>query len=138
MDPISITTGALSIVGSIGKLTITISTFVRQVRDARSDLDTVMRELVSLKSVLEILAEDVSQPGPNGLPESLAEQVQGILTGCDGVVMQIAQTLSKFERKSLIVKGQWALSGRGDMDKLRSSLEAHKSALNIALDMLQL
>jgi Fungal N-terminal domain of STAND proteins len=138
MDPISITTGALSIVASIGKLTITVTRFVRQVRDARGDLDAISRELVSLSSILEILAEDVSNPGPNGLPESIAKQIQGILNGCDGVVVQLAETLSKFDGNSLKTKGAWALNGRGDMDKLRSSLEAHKSALNIAVDMLSL
>jgi len=33
---------------------------------------------------------------------------------------------------------KWTLFGRDDMDKLRSSLEAHKSALDIALDMVAL
>ncbi|CAG7562543.1 unnamed protein product, partial [Fusarium equiseti] len=35
-------------------------------------------------------------------------------------------------------KAAWALNGKGDMQKLRSSLEAHKSALELALDMLTL
>ena len=138
MDPLSVTTGALSIVGNIVDLTITISIFMRQVRDARNDLDAVLRELISLKSTLEILAEDVSGPEPHALPESLSTQVQGILRGCDSVVMEIAKTLSKFEGNGIILRSQWAITGRSDMEKLRSSLEAHKTALNIVLDMLSL
>jgi len=117
---------------------VTISTFVRQVRDARVDLDAVSRELVSLKSILEILAEDAAGSGANGLPESLTMQIQGIMSGCDDVIIQITRILSKYDGNSLVARSQWAISGRGDIDKLRSSLEAHKSALNIALDMLSL
>ncbi len=116
----------------------TISTFVRQVRDARVDLDAVSRELVSLKSILEILAEDTAGSGANGLPESLTIQIQGIMSGCDDVIMQITTILSKYDGNGLVGRSHWAISGRGDIDKLRSSLEAHKSALNIALDMLSL
>ena len=117
---------------------ITISTFVRQVRDARGDLDAVSRELVSLKSILEILAEDTARSGANGLPESLIMQIQGIMSGCDDVIIQITSILSKYDGNGLVARSQWAINGRGDIDKLRSSLEAHKSALNIALDMLSL
>jgi len=138
MEPFSITTGALSIVGMISTLTVTVSSFMRQLRDARNDLDVVMRELVSLKIVLEILADEASNLGPNGLPMSLTTQVRGILDGCGRVVAQIEETLSRFEGNNLLVKSQWVLGGRADMDKLRTSLEAHKSALCIALDMLSL
>jgi hypothetical protein len=138
MDPISIAAGALGLAGTIGKLSISISVFVRSVRDARSDMDDVLRELVSLKTILEMLAEDTAETHSKNLPDSLTKQIRGILGGCDGVVVQITETISKYSGKSILAKGQWVINGKGDMDVLRSSLEAHKSALNIALDMLSL
>jgi hypothetical protein len=135
MDPISIATGALGIAGTIGKLSITISTFVRQVRDARGDMDAVLRELVSLKTILEMLADDAVENQSNNIPTTLTEQISGILNGCDGVVVQITETISRYNGNGIFAKGQWAISGRSDMDKLRSNLEAHKSALNMALEL---
>jgi hypothetical protein len=86
MDPLSISTGALAIAGTIGRLSITISAFVREVRDARNDMDEVLRELVSLKTTLEMLAEDTEGQKSNDLPGSLTKQISGILNGCDRVI----------------------------------------------------
>jgi ankyrin repeat protein len=97
-------------------------------------MDMVLRELVSLETILRMLAEDTANPA--GLPDSLCIQIRGILNGCEEVTVQITQTLSKYESNKLITKGSWALKGKDDVTKLRSSLEAHKAALNIALDML--
>jgi hypothetical protein len=55
-----------------------------------------------------------------------------------GVVAEIEQTLQKHESTRLSKAVQWATSGKGDMAKLRLSLEAHKSAFEIALDMVAL
>jgi archaellum component FlaC len=138
MDPQSITTGVTSIIETIDQLTITISSFVKQIRDARNDLDAIMRELVSLKIVLELLADDLSGSDQGPLPESLTKQIRGILDGCETVITHIKETLAKFQGNSLVVKRQWVTSGRPDMDKLKPSLEAHNTALGIALDMMSL
>ncbi len=69
MYPVSIAAGALGIAGTISKLSVSISTFVRQVRDARADMDEVLWELVSLKTILEMLAEDTAEPNPKNLPD---------------------------------------------------------------------
>ncbi|PMD29641.1 hypothetical protein L207DRAFT_593211 [Hyaloscypha variabilis F] len=113
MDPLSITTACVGLVGSVTKISIQISDFVRKAREARGDLDRVSRELVSLKTVLEILSEDAGTG--KGFPDSLKHAGGGITPAV-----------------------KWTLFGRDDMDKLRSSLEAHKSALDIALDMVAL
>jgi len=134
MDPLTITASAVSLAASIGKLSVSISRFVFHIREARNDMDLVLRELVSLETILRMLAEDASNP--SGFPDSLCVQIMGILNGCDAVTVEITQTLSKYEPNSVLRKGAWALSGRDDMSKLRGSLEAHKAALNIALDML--
>jgi Fungal N-terminal domain of STAND proteins len=138
MDPLSITAACITLVTTVSKVSIQINGFVREVRDARGDLDAVSRELISLKTVLEILSEDAANSTGGGFPQSLVRQISGILTNCGGVLEQIEASLQKHAGGGVKRGVKWSLSGRDDVNKLRSSLEAHKSALDIALDMVAL
>jgi hypothetical protein len=138
MDPLSITTACVGLVTTISKVSITVNGFVREVRDARGDLDAVSRELLSLKTVLELLSDDAEGSKGGGFPQSLIKQISGILKNCHGVLEQIESSLRKHSGGGVKKGVKWSLSGRDDMNKLRSSLEAHKSALDIALDMVAL
>ena len=135
MDPISIAVGCGSLISLIAKTSTTINSFVREVRGARADLDAVSRELHSLSNVLDLLADD----GAVQLPEQLTAQVSSILQNCQGVVAEIEVALKAHAGGGNVKQRVgWAWTGHGDMEKLRSSLEAHKSALNIAVDMASL
>jgi hypothetical protein len=136
MDPLTISAICISLIVTVSKTAIVVTGFVQDVRGARSDLDAVSRELLSLRTVLELLADDVADP--RKFPDSLKKQITGIVTKCEGVVVQIEQTLAKHGGSRLSKAAQWVMSGKEDMAKLRSSLEAHKSALEIALDMVAL
>lgn len=136
MEPLSITTGCLSLVGTITKVSITISTFVRTARDARSDLDSISRELLSLKTVLELLADD-TQETPKSIPPTLEKQVSSIISNCDDVLQDIEKSLQKYEKVKR-ASAKWAWEGRDEIGRLRTTLEAHKSALELALDMVAL
>jgi Fungal N-terminal domain of STAND proteins len=140
MDPLSITTGCVTLVATIAKLTVQINGFVREARGARSDLDAVSRELHSLTTVLEILAHDADDTARSAFPPSLAQQITGIVKNCGGVVSQIEASLEKHggEFARLRKGAQWSWGGKFDMEQLRSSLEAHKSALDIALQMVEM
>jgi hypothetical protein len=138
MDPLSITTACVGLVTTIAKVSITVNGFVREVRDARGDLDAVSRELLSLKTVLELLSDDAETSTGGGFPQSLIKQISGILKNCHGVLGQIESSLQNHSGAGVKKGVKWSLSGRDDMNKLRSSLEAHKSALDIALDMVAL
>ncbi|KAH6666664.1 hypothetical protein B0J14DRAFT_196824 [Halenospora varia] len=96
MDPLSITASCIGLVGTISKVGIQISEFVRKTREARGDLDGVSRELASLKTVLEILSED-AETG-KGFPISLVKQISGILENCGGVLEHIEKSLQKYTR----------------------------------------
>jgi hypothetical protein len=72
-------------VGTITKVFLTINIFVRTARDALGDLDLVSRELISLKTVLELLAEDTKGTA-HTLPQNLEKQISGIIGNCNGVV----------------------------------------------------
>jgi hypothetical protein len=54
------------------------------------------------------------------------------------VVAEIERTLNRHEGSGLAKAARWTAIGQGDISKLRLSLEAHKSALEIALDMVTL
>jgi len=56
MDPLSIAAACVGLVSSITKASLSITIFIRQVRDAARDMDAVSRELLSLKAVLETLS----------------------------------------------------------------------------------
>lgn len=143
MDPLSISVSCISLIAIITKTSIAVTKFVRDVRGARGDLDSVSRELLSLTTVLELLAEDIqdsnSNDGRGGLvPETLKKQITGIVTNCTGVVLEIQKSLEKHEDGGMTKAARWAMAGQEDILKLRSNLEAHKSALEIALDMIAL
>lgn len=136
MDPLSITTGCFSLIGTITNLSVSISKFVRSVRGARGDLDTVTRELASLKTLLELLAEDAKDV--NAFPNALRKQIAGIVVNCELVLSEIKKVLQKYEDAGVASAAKWAMGGSEDILKLHLSLEAHKSALEIALEMLTL
>lgn len=143
MDPLSITASCISLTASIGKTSLAIAKFVRDVRGARSDLDAVSRELLSLNTVLELLADDISSDDGDGgktFPDTLRKQITGIVRNCTDVVVAIEGLLEKYgsEGNKVLTAAKWVTVGHDDMAKLRSSLEAHKSALEIALDMVAL
>ncbi|KAF5690189.1 Rtm1p-like protein [Fusarium denticulatum] len=106
-------------------------------REARSDLDRVSRELQSLQTVLQLIEED-AKDDTKPFPTTIQHHVSGIVTNCDSVVSEVQRCIKKYGDGRVKSKAAWAINGQGDMEKLRSSLEAHKSALELALDMISL
>ena len=144
MDPLSITATCVGLASTITRTSLVVISFVKDVRSTRSDLDVVSRELSSLKIILELLAEDVNDsttlsiPQTLHIPQTLQKQITGIITNCTGVVVDIEKTLVEHGGGRMNKAAKWVASGKSDVAKLRLSLEAHKSALEIALDMVAL
>ena len=138
MDPLSITATCIGLASTITRTSLVVIGFVKDVRAARSDLDLVSRELLSLKTVLELLADDADDSSSRSIPQTLQNQIAGIVRNCTGVVVDIEQTLKKHEGGKVIKAAKWVASGKSDVNRLQLSLEAHKSALEIALDMVTL
>ena len=138
MDPLSITATCIGLASTITRTSLVVIGFVKDVRAARSDLDVVSRELLSLKTVLELLAEDIGDSSSRSIPQTLQNQIAGIVRNCTGVVVDIEQTLKKHEGGKVNKAAKWVASGKSDVSRLQLSLEAHKSALEIALDMVTL
>ncbi|RKK61041.1 hypothetical protein BFJ69_g17167 [Fusarium oxysporum] len=137
MDPLSIVSGCAGLITAIGSLTVSINTFVRSVREARSDLDRVSRELHSLRNVLELIQEDAIDD-MKLFPPTIQHHISVIVSNCSSVIAEVQTCITKYADGRIKSRASWVTNGQGDMEKLRSSLEAHKSALELALDMLAL
>ncbi|KAK1988162.1 hypothetical protein LZ30DRAFT_699882 [Colletotrichum cereale] len=137
MDPLSIATACVGLTGTITTLAFNLTTFVRDVRDARSEIDAVSRELLSLKSVLELIADDFEN-SPRPPPDGLLTQVSGVLSNCNNIIAEVDSCVQTHQGSRIQKGARWAAFGRGDMTRLRATLEAHKTTLNLALDMLSL
>jgi hypothetical protein len=136
MDPLSITVACVSLTTSIAKTSTSVTLFVRAVRAARSDLDGVSRELASLTTLLGILAEDAKDI--DNFPDTLRKHITGILANCELVLVEVQRLVAKYDKPGVVAGSKWALAGHEDVARLQLSLEAHKSALEIALEMVTL
>jgi hypothetical protein len=132
MDPLSISVGCVSLLAGVSKLGIQISTFISSVRDARRDMDGVSRELTSLALCLETLRDDSTKLT---YPAGFRDNLLAVIKNCDAVTKDMGVLLQKLSSANLPRRIQWSITSKDEMNKLRSSLESHKAALEIALDM---
>ncbi|KAI0537112.1 Rho GTPase activation protein [Xylaria digitata] len=133
MDSIRITADCVALSSRIAQLLTTLTGFVRHVREARSDVDAVSRELHSLQTVLGLLKEDAAL-----FPPELAEHTPGMIEHCSLVMDKLDEyvavlddpELSKQEKRM-----QWLDKGRTETASFRTTLEAHRAAIGLALDL---
>ena len=135
MDPFSIAGICVGLRSTIAKASLSITIFKREVRDAALEMDAVSRELLSLETVLETLARDITSPGREAYPPSLAAQIPDILMNCNDVMTQLDQTLKKYSRRYLGAGVQWSWVGKQDVDQLRSSFETFKNILSLTVKL---
>ncbi|KAH8652154.1 hypothetical protein BX600DRAFT_553601 [Xylariales sp. PMI_506] len=134
MDPLSITTGCVGLIATVAHTTKCITKFVVDCRDAQKDLAAVSRELSDLEMTLHILKNDVDTNKSNQLPENLRKRICAIMGNCDSVLGDLDKLITKYEGGGIERNARWALSGKKEVDKIRSSLEAHKSALSLVVE----
>ena len=136
-DPLSLTVACISLISTIGKTSSFITSFVRRCRAARYDLDNISRELTSLENVLSLLKDDIDTTNDQAIPETLQKEIATIIANCGRVLEELVELLRRHNGGV----GQavcWATTGTQDAAKLRSSLDAYRGALNLALDLLTL
>jgi len=133
MDPLSIAASSFSVAGGIAKAVIAVVEFARETKAAAEDLHAITRELQALSSILEPLTRTLSKTPEGTVSAALAQQLESSLDGCALVVCQIEATVEKYQRDGAWTRTKWVMFGRGDMVKLRESLEAYKMALSLGL-----
>lgn len=127
MDPLSITMACVTAIGTISKASIEVPRFISSVREARKDMEAVLRELISLTLCLGVIRDDAEKVT---FPTTLLAVVQS----CDAIAAEIISLLDKLRLKKS-GRIRWTLTERDAVNKLRSSLESHKSCIDVALDM---
>jgi hypothetical protein len=138
MDPFSLTVGCISLISAIASVSRSVTNFVLSCRDARQDLAAVSRELSELDMTLHILKADTEAKGPHQLPNDLRRHVRDIMENCSNILSDFEELLRRYEGRGLDRAARWALSGRKDAEKMRSSLAAHKGALSLVVEAMTL
>lgn len=141
MDPLSITAACVGLTVTATKVVDTIVGFVRTVKSARADLDAVSRELGSLKLIILSLEDETREDESDGcprLPDSLQTQIRDIIGNCQAVLEEIDKVLRDQKTSRIGEASRWATIGKADLRKLQGSLQAHRSALDIALELLSM
>jgi hypothetical protein len=134
MEPLSIATGCITLITVVGNCTRCITNFAVSCRDARKDLAAMSRELSDLDMTLHILKDDTEPNGRNRLPEDLRQRICDIMENCNSVLVDLQALLNRYDKAGLDRATRWALSGRKDAEKIRSSLRAHKGALGLVVE----
>ncbi|KPI42408.1 uncharacterized protein AB675_9522 [Cyphellophora attinorum] len=143
-EPLTIVTSCFGLLGSIVNISKELTSFVSKAREARKDIDGFLRELQSLKLCVETL-KDEQFP----FPESHQKQLITMLYHCDIIVREMAniiQTKQSYHDPSqsnniasssptFVGKIKWSFKDRDQVTSLRGRLEAHKTTLDIVLDM---
>ncbi|ROV92221.1 hypothetical protein VPNG_09672 [Cytospora leucostoma] len=131
----SVSSGCIAASNAISKTSPALRGFIREVREARTELDAVLAELHSLDGVLDILKDDASI-----FPADLAPRTTPLIEHCGSIInqiegyMHVCNGLGLSQRDK---KYRW-MAIRGDMEKLRLTLEGYKSTLAVVTDLVGL
>ncbi|KAM0809790.1 hypothetical protein AB5N19_10137 [Seiridium cardinale] len=129
----SITTDCIELGNTISRASLVLNEFVREVREARADLDAVSRELHSLQSVLDLLKDDAG-----ALPSRVATETPALLQQCNRVVSELDADLLALDGSALTrpqKRSQWISVGKRQIAELMPTIEAHRTMLGLALDL---
>lgn len=126
--------GALSLLGAITKLSIALPQLISGFRQASEDIQVVRGELEALNVPL-IRLQSISSEGR--IPEDLRSELESVLGHCKGEIERIHLLLQK-SASGQLRSIRWTVNGRAEIYRLKSTLEAHKSALELTLTLCDL
>jgi len=138
MEPLSIATGCICLITTIGKTSSLITSFMRNCRAAHHDLDDISRELASVENVLNLLRDDISPTNDEEIPETLRVQIATTIFNCGRALKELDELLRRHNGERINQAASWAMTGKYDAARLRSSLAVHRDNLNLFLQMLSL
>jgi hypothetical protein len=97
MDPFSITAASVSLTLTVGQVTSSITQFVRQVKDAKRDMDLVSDELRAIPNTLGSMSSLDSSIKFRDLPSHLRDQFQDIMEDCRTAVEEIGAIMKRYQ-----------------------------------------
>jgi hypothetical protein len=120
---------------AISRTLLVISKFVREVRESRSDFDSISTELHSLDGVLDLLGYDAAF-----LSASLAGHTRAVLETCLAIINELDGCVSLLNRPDVPKaekRSRW-LASRDHVNTLRRTLGEYKLVLGLAADLVGL
>ncbi|KAH7031383.1 uncharacterized protein B0I36DRAFT_349463 [Microdochium trichocladiopsis] len=133
MESLAITTDCITLGSAVAKATWLLNAVVREVRESRSVLDNLSRELHSLEGVLDLLQEDAES-----FPQELAADTPVILERCQSVVDELDAHLSLLNQPELSSqerRRRWFETGKDESIVLQKRIAAHRAVLGLAIDL---
>ncbi|CAM1511533.1 Fc.00g090460.m01.CDS01 [Cosmosporella sp. VM-42] len=139
MDPLSIVTSCAGLVSAIATISKAVTQLTSELRDAKGELGRVGSELTSLQVPLRHIGNRAQASSDSGVPiaADLQTQIQDIVDNCRTVVEEIGRIVEKCSARRRGTRSVAWVVVRGDVNRLRSSLESHKMALNIAVSLVE-
>ncbi|KAF1973289.1 hypothetical protein BU23DRAFT_134301 [Bimuria novae-zelandiae CBS 107.79] len=129
----------VAMVATITNIRNAVTDFVHGVRDARSDLNAIRRELTSITATLKQLKTDAIALNEMSLPPTLEVPFKGILISYVSLMTENHRELSKHGTSKAGVILWWSMrGGKGEMAQFHSTLETHSSTLDVTLDLLSI
>jgi hypothetical protein len=113
-----------------------ISSFARQVREARTDLNAINNDLQIIRTGLGVAQDDFSTFGSK-LPIALVDAFTQILDSCDDTSERLHKSFLKLSCSTL-PKDDWRSMKAGTLIVVRQDLEASRIVLDLAVDYLSL
>lgn len=113
-----------------------ISSFARQVREARTDLNAINNDLQIIRTGLGVAQDDFSTFGSK-LPTALVDAFTQILDSSDDTSERMHKSFLKLSC-STSPKDDWRVLKNSALVGLRQDLEASRIVLDLAVDYLSL
>ncbi|KAK6543604.1 hypothetical protein TWF694_000346 [Orbilia ellipsospora] len=128
-DPLSITAGVFSVLGSLTTLTLKLNEIQSTIQEASTEVRQLTEEVDSLKLILRQLGEIQLQGGvASNLRDDLATLLQLLHSTVTDVDYFLRNTLKRSFRGAF-----WAFSGKSKSAQFCRRLESYKATLNMTL-----
>jgi hypothetical protein len=129
-DPLSIASACLAGVETIATVALTIRKFLKECRAAKSDLENVEETLAKLQTVFDGIKKEVSGPNSHLMDPSMRSGILSGINDCVGVIRRINEVVTEHVGQS---SSRWVRNGKKQVADLQSSLETHRTVLQLAV-----
>ena len=135
MDFFPITSACTALHTSSNRTVGSIIRFSSRVREAREDVDTLLRELASLRSVVYYIEKDTTGVQPT---REFQHHIRSVLQDCEHVFRKLNALASKLQDGSLSGFFWNDSTERRKLETLTASVRVQKHVLSIALSSIDL
>jgi len=136
MDPISIATSCASLIAAVTRAIL----FLREVIDAPKEQELITAELSNLENVVRLLQDHTGERNGESplIPPTIHAQILSIISSCKLLVDRIYHRVGELKRGGTIGKIRWVTVYKDEVADLRTSLEAHRGSLGLAVQLISI